>query len=61
MLPIKTRDQMPLHLHKEVTYCNEMNDEILDIDMDMWNIARNVTKPISFHPFHRQSQLTMLI
>jgi hypothetical protein len=33
---------MQLHIQEEVIHYNEMNDKIFDIDMNMWDIARNV-------------------
>jgi hypothetical protein len=54
MLPIKTPGQMPLHIQKEITHYNEMNDKIfsIDIDMNICAIARNGIEPIFFHLFH---------
>jgi hypothetical protein len=49
---------MPLHVKVEITHYNEMNDKIfdigigIDIDMNMWDNARNVIEPISFYRFH---------
>jgi hypothetical protein len=39
---------MPLHIQKEITHYNEMNNKIFNIDtgMNMWDIARNVMEPI---------------
>jgi hypothetical protein len=47
----------PLRVKIEITHCDEMNDKIFDIDIDMnlWDNVRNVTEPISFHHFHRPS------
>jgi hypothetical protein len=38
-----------------------MNDKIPDIgiDVNVLDNARNVIKPISFHPFHGQSSSTI--
>jgi hypothetical protein len=38
-----------------------MNDKIFDIDIDMnvWDDARNIIDPISFHQFHDQSNSTI--
>jgi hypothetical protein len=47
MLPIKTSGQMPLHIQKEMARCNEMNNKIINVDVNMWGIARNVIKRIS--------------
>jgi hypothetical protein len=38
---------MPLHVQKETTHYNEMNDKISDIDGNAWGIAGNVIEPIS--------------
>jgi hypothetical protein len=52
---------MSLHVRKEMTHYNEMNDKIFDIDMNVLDIARNVIKPFSFHLFHGQSDLIAYI
>jgi hypothetical protein len=44
-----------LHVKMEITHYDEMNDKICDIDMNLWDSARNAIEPISFHRFHRQS------
>jgi hypothetical protein len=38
-----------------------MNDKILDINVNVWDIARNAIEPISFHLFHGQSNPTTYI
>jgi hypothetical protein len=48
---------MPLHVRKEITHYNEMNDKIFDIDMNGWNTGRSVIKPISFHLFPLTGEL----
>jgi hypothetical protein len=50
--PIKAHGVMPLQVRKEISQCNEMNDEIFEIgiDINMWGIARDVIEPILFHP-----------
>jgi hypothetical protein len=60
VLPIKTPGTMPLHVQKEVTHYNEINDKIFDlyIDINMWDIVRNVIELILFHLFHGQSNST---
>jgi hypothetical protein len=58
-LPIKTQGQMPLHVKVEITHYDEMNDKMFDVDIDIaigvWDNARNVIEPISFHRFHTPS------
>jgi hypothetical protein len=49
---MKAHLPMPLHIPKEMTHYSEMNNELFNIDMNMWHIARNIIKPISFHLFH---------
>jgi hypothetical protein len=51
-LTIKAPGQMPLHVKVEITHCDEMNNKIFDIDMNVWDDARNVIEPTSFHRFH---------
>jgi hypothetical protein len=57
MLAMKTPRprSMALHIRKEITHHNEMNDKMfnVDFDMNMWDIARNIIEPILFHLFHR--------
>jgi hypothetical protein len=36
-----------------------MNDKIFDIDINMWDIARKVREPFSFHLFHRHGTSTV--
>jgi hypothetical protein len=60
-LPIKTPSSIPLHIQIEITHHSEMNDKIFNIDANMWDIARNVIEPISFHRFHRRSNPTIFI
>jgi hypothetical protein len=47
---------MPLYVKEKITYCNEMNDKTFDVDIDIdvnvWDNARNVIEPTSFHRFH---------
>jgi hypothetical protein len=46
---------MSLHVQKEITYWNEMNDKIFDIDMNAWDNAMNAINAInsiSFRLFH---------
>jgi hypothetical protein len=56
MLQIKTSQPMPLHIKKEKTHYNEMNDKISDIDIDIdinmdgCGVARNVTS--RFHSIY---------
>jgi hypothetical protein len=38
-----------------------MTDKISDIDMNVRDIARNVLEPISFHPFDKQNNSTVLL
>jgi hypothetical protein len=61
--PIKTPGSMPLDIPKEITDYNEMNNQILNvgIELNMWDIARNVIEPISFHRFHWLSNSTTYI
>jgi hypothetical protein len=49
ILPIKSLAKC--HIQKAIAHHNETNDEIFDIDMNVWDIARNGIKPISFHLF----------
>jgi hypothetical protein len=56
MLPLKAPGHMPLHVKAEITHDDEMNDKIFDIDMNVWDNARNVIEPISFHRFDVQSK-----
>jgi hypothetical protein len=66
-LTIKAASQIPKHVQIEITHYNEMNDKIFDIDininfnMNVWDNARNVIKPFSFHQFHGQSNSTIYI
>jgi hypothetical protein len=59
--------QTPFHVKIEITHYNEMNDKIfdidinIDIDMNVWDNARNVIEPISFHRFHGQRNSTIYI
>jgi hypothetical protein len=50
----KAAGQIPTLLQIEISHYDEINDEIFDIDIDMnvWDNARNVIEPISFHRFH---------
>jgi hypothetical protein len=44
------------------TPSNEMHGKRSDIDMNVWDITRNIIELISFHqfcPFHLQSDLTI--
>jgi hypothetical protein len=56
---------MPLHVRKEITHNNEINNKIFDIDIDIyidmnvWDIVRNRIERISFHLFHGQSNSTI--
>jgi hypothetical protein len=52
MLPIKASGQIRLHVKVEMTHYDEMNDKIFDIDMNVYDNARNVIELISFHLFH---------
>jgi hypothetical protein len=56
-LRIKGAGQIPKLLQIEIVYYDEMNDKIFDIDIDMkvWDNARNAIEPISFHQFHGPS------
>jgi hypothetical protein len=51
--------QIPKLLQIEMIHYNEMNGAIfdidIDIDMNVWDNARNVIEPILFHRFHGQS------
>jgi hypothetical protein len=49
-------------LQTEIAHCNEMNHRLFDIEIDMnaWDIARNITEWISFHPFHGQGNSMIL-
>jgi hypothetical protein len=40
--------QRPLHIQNEITHYNEVNDRVfnIDIDMNIWEIARNVIEQI---------------
>jgi hypothetical protein len=53
--------QTPLHVKIEITHYGEMNDKIFDMDIDMnvWDSARNVIESISFHRFHGQRNSTI--
>jgi hypothetical protein len=52
-LTIKAPGQIPKLLQIEIIHYDEMNDKIfdidIDIDMNVWDNARNVIEPISFH------------
>jgi hypothetical protein len=50
-LTIKAPDQISKPLQIEITHYDEMNDKIFDndIDMNVWDNARNVIESISFH------------
>jgi hypothetical protein len=63
MLPMKTPGRMSSHIQDEMTHCNEMNNKIfnIDIDMNMRDITINVMESISFHLFHGQSSSTTFI
>jgi hypothetical protein len=37
---------VPMAHPKKVTHYDEMNDKMFDIDMNVWNNARNVIDPI---------------
>jgi hypothetical protein len=52
-LPIKVSGQIPLHVKIEIISCNEMNDKIshIDIDMNVYDNARNVIERISSYGF----------
>jgi hypothetical protein len=47
----------------QISHCNEMNDKIFnsDVDMNMWDIPRNIIEPISFHRFHGRSNSPIFI
>jgi hypothetical protein len=63
MLTVKGPDQIPKLLQIEITHYDEMSDKTfrIDIDMNVWDNARNVIEPISFHRFHSQSNSTIHI
>jgi hypothetical protein len=46
---------MPLHVKAEIEHYDEMNNKIFDIDIDMnvWDDARNAIELISFDLSHR--------
>jgi hypothetical protein len=56
---------MPGHVKVEITHCDEMNNKMfdidIDIDMNLRDNARNVIEAISFHGFHGQSNSTIHI
>jgi hypothetical protein len=58
-LPTKAPAQMPVHVRKEITHYDEMNHKIIDINMNMWDNARNGMESISFHRFHGSSNSTI--
>jgi hypothetical protein len=62
-LTIKALGQITKLLQSEKTHYDEIKDKIFDIDIDMnvWDNARNVIDPISFHRFHGQSNPTVHI
>jgi hypothetical protein len=60
-LTIKTRGQISKLFQKEITHYNEMNNKIFDIDMNVWDNARNVIELFSFHQFHGKSNSTIHI
>jgi hypothetical protein len=45
--PIKAAGTMIFHIQKVITHYNETNDEIFNIDINVWNITRNVMVSIS--------------
>jgi hypothetical protein len=53
-LTIKAPGVMPLHVQKEITHCDEINDKIFDIDMNVRDNARNVIESISSRLIHAQ-------
>jgi hypothetical protein len=61
-LMIKAPGQIPKLLIIEISHCDEMNDRIfvidIDIDMNVWDNARNLIEPISFRRFHVQRNST---
>jgi hypothetical protein len=59
--PITTLGQMPYGIQKGITHCSEMNEKTFNIDLNIWNIARKIIEPISFHLFHAQSNSTLCI
>jgi hypothetical protein len=50
----ESADQMPLGVLKELTHYNEMNNQILDLDVDLWDNARNAIELLSLQLFHGQ-------
>jgi hypothetical protein len=54
-LTIKVPGQKALDVKGEITDYDEINDKIFDVDMNVWDNARNITEPISFHYFHDRS------
>jgi hypothetical protein len=56
-LTIKGAGQIPKLLQIEITHYDKMNNKTfgIDIDMNVWDDARNVIERISFHRFHGQS------
>jgi hypothetical protein len=52
-LTIKTPGQITKPLQIKIIHYNEINNKIFDIDIDMnvWDNARNVIEPISFHHY----------
>jgi hypothetical protein len=51
---------MTLHIGRETIHCNEMNDQIFEVVMNVWDIAGNVIEPMSLHqfrPFYRENDL----
>jgi hypothetical protein len=62
-LTIKGPGQISKLLQIEITHYDEMNNKIFDIDIDInvWDNARNVIEPISFHRFQGQSNSTIYI
>jgi hypothetical protein len=43
----------------EIAQYSDMNDQRLDVDVNVWSVARTVIRAISFHLFHRQSKATI--
>jgi hypothetical protein len=64
---IKASHSVPLPVRKQMTHYNEMNDILfdiairIDIDMNVWNLPRNIIKPISFYLFHRHNDSRIYI
>jgi hypothetical protein len=58
VVPAETSGPMLLQIQKDRTHNGEMKNKRFDIDVNVWDIPRNVTEPISFHLFHGQSNST---